>query len=159
MTPRTQTSPRPRRSAWLLALFLLFVPALCLAGDAAAFDWKRVEIRVHHGQDLPWNKPGFRIDIAKWRPHADVSIVAVSPQGERIDLTPEPLVADDDGAMSLDVDYERTGLKPGRWTFLVGGAVGEHLVPVDLPVIEQPVGIGARPRFRLTYGTPAARAE
>jgi hypothetical protein len=140
------------RHLWLVPLLLCTAGAW--AGDDPAFDPRRVEIRVHHGLDLPWNKPGFRIDVAHWRPHADLSISAINIKGRRVDLTPEPVTADGNGAMSLDVDYQRTGLTPGRWTLLVGEGAVAHRVSVDLPEIEWPEG--TRPRFRMTYGAPAA---
>lgn len=160
MTPATPFFPsRAHRGLWLPALLLLLLsfPLVRAAEDDAAFDPQRVEIRVHHGSDLPWNRAGFRIDVAHWRPNADLSIVAVGARGERIDLTPDPLTADAQGAMSLDVDYERTGLTPGRWTFVVGGEAGSHRVLIDLPEVEWPHG--ARPRFKMTYGAPGALRE
>lgn len=142
----------PSRGRW--AALLLLLAAVTAIADGTADAPSPVEVQVHHGSDLPWNRPGFRIDIAHWKPHADVSIVAVGTKGERIDLTPLPVTADDDGRMSLDVDYDRTGLTPGRWTLLVGGPETPLHVGIDLPEVEWPAG--THPRFKMTYGSPAA---
>jgi hypothetical protein len=132
-------------------MLLLCAHAAWAADGDAAKEPRPVQVRVHHGLDLPWNKPGFRIDVANWRPNGDVSISAFNIKGERVELTPEPLAADAQGAMSLDVSYERSGLTPGRWTLVVGEGPTAHRVPVTLPEIDAPAG--TRPRFRMTYPT------
>lgn len=154
LTVPPPASPGPHRSRWVPALLLLAAVTAIADGVSDAPPLQPVDIQVHHGSDLPWNRPGFRIDIAHWKPHADVSILAVGAQGERIDLTPLPVTADDQGRMSLDVDYDRTGLRPGRWTLVVGNPDAPLRVGIDLPEVEWPQGM--RPRFKMTYGAPGA---
>jgi hypothetical protein len=152
------SSPGLPRSSWIALLLLLagFAGFAAVADDDAPQPpVQPVDIQVHHGADLPWNRAGFRIDIAHWKPHADISIVAVGTRGERIDLTPDPVTADQDGTMSLDVDYDRTGLTPGHWTLVVGGPENPHPVAIDLPELERPPG--APPRFKMTYSAPGNR--
>lgn len=141
-------APGPPRSPWFAALLLL--AACTVFAEDIADAPQAVDIQLHHGADLPWNRPGFRIDVVHWKPHADISIVAVGAKGERIDLTPDPVTADGAGAMSLDVDYDRTGLTPGHWMLLVGRPEAPLKVHIELPEVEWPAG--ARPRFKLTYG-------
>jgi hypothetical protein len=152
--PQNVRARRPKAAACLLPLLLLFSSFAKSAEQVEPFDPKRVEIHVQHGIELPWKKPGFRIEIAGWLPDSSVSVHAVGPSGEKIEMTPadNPLQADGEGLMTMDVDYERKGLRPGHWIFLVAGKAGIHMVPTDLPLVERPTA--ANPKWRLTFGEP-----
>ncbi len=122
-------------------------------GDQAgkSFDPKNVKVHIEHGIQLPWGKPGFRIRVNGWIPNGATSVQAVGPGGEKVDLAPleNPLRVDADGDMTMDVDYERKGLRQGHWIFLLGGKAGAHIIRTDLPRVEPPTG--ARQSWRLHF--------
>lgn len=138
--------------ASLLSGLVLLSPSARGADGIESFDAGQVVIQVQHGIELPWKKPGFRIEIAGWIPNESLSIHAISPTGEKLDLVPagEALKADEQGSMTVDVDYERKGLRPGHWVFLVAGKAGAHIFQTDLPFVEPPTA--SNQSWRLTFG-------
>jgi len=145
-------------STRLIPLFSLFAylwlapfAAQC-AEEGKAFGPNNVQIHVEHGVMLPWGEPGFRVDVGGWPPGEALTLYAVSPSGETIELIPEktPLHADKNGRMTIDIDYEREGLTPGHWVFLVAGKPGVHMFQTALPSIEAPTA--SNPKWRLTFG-------
>lgn len=121
-------------------------------GTAKSVDPTQVVINVEHGIELPWGKPGFRVTVSKWAPHADISVIAVGPDGEEIELVPveSPLKADGNGEIIIDIDYERKGLRQGLWILAVVGKPGFHIVPVKLPLVEPPTDEGDS--WKLLFG-------
>lgn len=104
-----------------LLLGLLLVPMVALGTEAdKPFDAQKVEIHIEHGIELPWSKPGFRIEISGWLPNEVLSIDAIAPSGEKIALVPaeKPLHADENGEMTVDIDYARKGLAGGTGSSL-----------------------------------------
>jgi hypothetical protein len=96
---------------------------------------KDVTLVIQHGVELPWGKPGFRILVNHWRPHGEMSVYAIGPQGEKIELIPlrEPIKADRNGMVVIDIDYGRKGLGRGHWLIMVAGKSGTHLIETDMP--------------------------
>jgi hypothetical protein len=94
-----------------------------------------VTLAIVHGIELPWGKPGFRIQVSNWVPLADVSVSAIGPDGERIDLVSanDHLGADPAGKIVIDIDYERKGLKRGHWVIVVAGKPGIHVIQTNMP--------------------------
>ena len=132
-----------------------FAPAYAQGGQAGKpFDPKSVQIRIDHGIELPWGKPGFRISVKGWIPDEAIAVYAISPTGEKIPLAPmeSPLKAGGNGDMTVDVDYGRKGLGPGHWVFLVAGKAGAHIVQTDLPRVEPPTK--ERQTWRLNFDAP-----
>lgn len=141
-------------------LGLLLAPTIAHSTEAnKPFDPKNVEIHIKHGIELPWGKPGFRIEISGWIPNEAFSIVAIAPGGEKIHLVPteKPLQADTSGTMTVDIDYERKGLIQGHWILLIAGKPGIHMIQTDLPLVEAPTK--SRPEWRLTFGTQNEKKE
>jgi len=124
-----------------------------------SFDPKAVQIHVEHGIELPWGKPGFRIEISGWLPDEALSIQAISPSGETVDLIPveKPLHADHEGDVIVDIDYARKGLTQGHWMFLIAGKPGVHVFQTDLPLVEAPTA--SRPTWKLTFGTKREKKD
>lgn len=172
MTDKLQT-PAARAALGLLLACLGFLPAAAQCADApkapnavktdpvktdavkaapAKVDPMKVEIHVEHGVALPWGKPGFRIEISGWQPNGDLTLYAVGPDGSKIALIPEDkaVQADEDGALTVDIDYARKGLTPGHWVFLAAGPPGIHEFETDLPRVEPPTA--AHKKWRLDFG-------
>ncbi len=120
--------------------------------DPAKVDPAKVEIHVEHGVALPWAKPGFRIEISGWQPNGDLTLYAVGPDGSKIAIIPEDkaVQADEDGALTVTIDYARKGLIPGHWMFLAAGQPGIHEFETDLPRVEPPTA--AHKKWRLDFG-------
>ena len=122
-------------------------------------DPAKVVLHVMHGIALPWGKPGFRVTIRNWTPNGQVSIYAIGPGGESVELVSaeQPISADQFGDMTVDVDYERKGLKHGRWIIVVAGKLGAHVIRTDMPWNQitraRPMGIKGTLPF---IPTPAA---
>ena len=143
------------RDAFIAFWFLILTvyPLATLGADSdQPFDPSNVKINIEHGIELPWNKPGFRIEVNGWLPNEIFSIHAIGPSGEKIALVPfeNPLHADEDGTFVVDIDYGRIGLKQGHWMILIGGKPGAHLIQTDLPLVEAPTA--SRLKWKLTFG-------
>lgn len=137
----------------LLLACLGFNPMSAHSAEAEKrVDPAAVEIHVEHGVSMPWGKPGFRVEIAGWQPHGELSMYAIAPDGSQIALIPKekPVHVDESGEFSVDIDYQRKGLGPGHWMFLVAGKPGIHEFETDLPQIEPPSA--GNPKWRLIFG-------
>lgn len=146
-------------TATLLAC-LGFIPLNAPCADAGkAVDPNKVEIHVEHGIPLPWGSPAFRIEISGWQPDGDLVLYAIAPDGNKLALVPEDkaVQADENGSLTLDIDYSRKGLAPGHWVFLAAGKPGVHEFETDLPRVEPPTA--KHKKWRLVFGTQDAAKQ
>lgn len=150
----------------LLILLIVFSVSSATAGEASknkgsaapkadnekAVDPKKVTLDIQHGIELPWGKPGFSILVSNWAPNGEMSVHAIGPDGERVDLvsTEKPLKADNNGEMVIDIDYERKGLRQGHWIMVVAGKPGMHIIQTDMPLVEPPTK--ERKTWKLIFG-------
>lgn len=150
----------------LLILLIVFSVSCATAGEASKnkgtaapksnkekeVDPTKVTLDIRHGIELPWGKPGFSILVSNWAPNGEMSVHAIGPDGERIDLVPtkSPLKADHNGDMIIDIDYERKGLRQGHWIMVVAGIPGFHMIQTDIPFVEPPTK--ERKTWKLIFG-------
>jgi hypothetical protein len=150
----------------LVILLIVFSVSCATAGEASknkgsaapkkdnekAVDPEKVTLDIQHGIELPWGKPGFSILVSNWAPNGEMSVHAIGPDGERIDLasTEKPLKADNNGEMVIDIDYERKGLRQGHWIMVVAGKPGMHIIQTELPLVEPPTK--ERKTWKLIFG-------
>ncbi len=122
------------------------------ANNEKAVDPNKVNLDIQHGIELPWGKPGFSILVSHWAPNGEMSVHAIGPDGEQIDLvsTENPLKADNNGDMVIDVDYQRKGLRQGHWIIVVAGKPGMHIIQTNMPTVEPPTK--ERKTWRLIFG-------
>jgi hypothetical protein len=112
------------------------------ARSLQAPDSNNDSIQIIHGIEvLPFGKPGFRIQISRWAPHTDLSLIAIGPEkGEMLDIIPleKPIKTDGNGEMMLDIVYERDGLYQGLWAFIIVGKPAAVVTKVEIPRMEPP---------------------
>lgn len=152
MTDLLRTNTRMRFILGLLLACLGFAPldAPC-AGSENPVNPQGVQIHVQHGVQLPWGKPGFRIEVSGWQPNGELALYAIAPDGTKLALILEekPAHADEHGEFSVDIDYQRKGLIQGHWMFLMAGKPGVHEFEADLPRVEPPTD--SRQKWRLIF--------
>jgi hypothetical protein len=102
--------------------------------DSVIFD-------VKHGVSMPNGEPGYTLLMSGMKPNTEIMITAIDTTGARIEMIPEkdPIYADQNGEMIIDVHYGVKGMTPGACLFIVILDKAEiHQFTAEMPIVIPP---------------------
>jgi hypothetical protein len=100
-----------------------------------------VKIEIKHGISMPDGDPAFTLLISGMKVKSEIAITAIDTTGAKIVLIPEsnPVFADQNGEMIIDVHYGVKGMKPGTCLFIVILDKAEvHQFTTEMPTVIPP---------------------